>query len=376
MRPLGLYVHIPFCLRKCAYCSFVSFAGGEADFDRYLAALAAEARIYAPLLADHVVDTVFLGGGTPSLLEAAQMETLTRGLSGAFDWQVSEFTIEANPETVSADKLEAYADCGVNRLSIGLQTHDDAILARIGRLHSWETFAKGYAAAARRFGNISVDTIFGLPGQSVASHLETVRRVIALAPQHVSAYALKLEAGTPLAQSFAGADEDDDRAMCHGGTALLEAAGYAHYETSSYAGPGRECRHNMKYWTGGEYLGLGVAAHSYLEHGGARRFGNVEDIETYIGMVMSGRRPVACETALDMRDRLTEYLMLRLRLKRGIDFSDYRALFGGDFARAFGGAIGRVQKAGLILTDEKGIRPTEKGFDLQNALIGEFIKNL
>jgi len=376
MRTIGLYVHMPFCLRKCAYCSFVSFAGREFLIGRYIDAVLAEANIYAPLLQNRVVDTVFIGGGTPSSLEPEQFSSLVNGLKSVCRWQPHEFTIEANPETLSDDKLAAYAGAGASRLSIGLQTHDDAILKSIGRQHSWEVFKKAYETAARRFENINVDIIFGLPGQSIKTHIETLQRVAALSPQHVSAYALKIEPGTPLAQDYAGVGEEEDRAMCHMTEEILTAAGYIHYETSNFAQKGFACRHNLKYWTGGEYLGLGVASHSYINFEKPSRTGNTEDLEAYIAAVMAGQRPVVSETVLDAAELLAEYLMLRLRLSDGIRFDDYRKKFGTEFTRTYAKAIAKTQKAGLITADQSGIKPTSKGFDLQNALIVEFIKNL
>lgn len=376
MRPLGLYIHIPFCLRKCAYCNFVSYPDMATQFGRYIEAVLTEAMLYAHWADDRVVDTVFIGGGTPSLLDITQVETLISGLRHVFNWQPTEFTIEANPETLTEDKLKAYAELGINRISIGLQTHDDNLLSRIGRCHTFAAFEKAYTYASRFFHNISIDTMFSLPGQSTESYSETIRRVIALAPQHVSSYALKIEEGTPLAQSFAEADEDEDRAMCHGAAELLGSAGYMHYETSNFAKPEFECRHNLKYWTGGEYLGLGAAAHSYIDQSGLRRLGNAKDLERYIEMAEQGKRPLASKSALSGSDRQTEYIMLRLRLKSGISFEDYRLLSGSNFERTFFDEIARTKKAGLITADASGIYPTQKGYDLQNTLIGEFIKKL
>jgi len=369
METLGLYVHIPFCRRKCAYCDFVSYPGRDAQMDDYIDAVISEARLYADVLGSHSVDTVFVGGGTPSLLSPRQFERLAEGLKSCCRWDVSEFTVEANPETLDAEKAAAYAACGVNRLSIGLQTHDNAILQRIGRRHTWEVFLRAYETAAKHITDINVDTIFGLPGQTLEGFLETLRRVIALHPAHVSSYALKLEPGTPLAEQFAGADEDMDREMYHEGIRLLESAGLLQYETSNFALPGRECRHNLKYWTGGEYLGLGAAAHSFLRGDAPVRFGNMRDMDEYIRMVKDGRRPVAQQETLTPDDERAEYVMLRMRLKRGIAFADYAARFGRSFEDDFADALLGCEKAGLIERTHAGISPTIKGFDLQNALI-------
>lgn len=373
MRPLGLYVHIPFCRRKCHYCDFVSYSGMEACFKRYIAAVTAEANQYNRLFRECVVDTAFIGGGTPSVLEIAQIKKLISGIKNAFCFDLKEFTIEANPETLCAKKISAYCDLGINRLSIGLQSHDDDVLQRIGRLHTWDIFEQVYNNASRLFSNINIDTIFGLPGQNTESFFETIKRVISLKPQHVSAYSLKIEKGTPLAESFMGTDEDTDRAMYHGAADMLKEAGYIHYETSNFALPGFECKHNLKYWTGEEYLGLGTAAHSLIND---VRFSNTENLQDYIENIEKGFRPAVFETKLSEKDKTAEYIMLHMRLAKGIDFEDYNIRFNCDFYKQFYEQIIITQNLGLIYADNKGIRPTKKGFDLQNALIFEFVKKL
>ena len=292
MKPLSLYIHIPFCRRKCHYCDFVSFPGREAAIDDYVDAVIAEARLYDSVLRDHSVDTVFIGGGTPSLLSAAQMQKLTAGLKAGCNWAPGEFTIEANPETLDEEKIACCARCGVNRISLGLQTHDDAILSAIGRRHTYETFVSILKIACRHFSNINADTIFALPGQTVQCFEETLRRLISLHIPHISCYALKLEPGTKLAAEFSGADEDTDREMFHTAARMLTADGYTHYETSNFALPGYECRHNLRYWTGGEYLGLGVAAHSYLCGEMKVRHANTESLDVYLRMTEEGQSPL------------------------------------------------------------------------------------
>jgi oxygen-independent coproporphyrinogen-3 oxidase len=376
MKPLGLYIHIPFCRRKCHYCDFVSFPGCEALMDDYIGALIAEARLYSDYLKDHTIDTLFIGGGTPSLLSPAQIEKLIKGIKSVCDFGLCEATIEANPETLDEEKLAAYAACGINRLSLGLQTHDNGILKNIGRRHTFEQFLNVYETAGRYFDNINADTIFGLPGQTQSNFMATVGKLIELLPAHVSAYSLKLEECTKLYETYKGADEDTDREMYHAAAAMLCGAGYTHYETSNFARPGFECLHNLKYWTGEEYLGLGVAAHSYITCKYKQRFGNTEDIYEYIKSVEKGEKPAGEISAISENDEITEYIMLRLRLKQGIIFSDFNSRFNLDFEKTFGRPIEFSQSAGLITRDELGIYPTLKGFDLQNTLIGEFLKIL
>jgi oxygen-independent coproporphyrinogen-3 oxidase len=376
MKPLGVYIHIPFCRRKCYYCDFVSYPGREADMDAYIGAVLKEAGLYADVLRSRAVDTVFIGGGTPSLLSASQMARLLSGLRNECNWAAEEVTAEANPETLDEEKLAGYAECGVNRLSLGLQTHDDALLSAIGRRHTYAQFAAALETARIFFKNINADTIFALPGQSAESYRETLHSLVGSGMQHISCYALKLEEGTRLAAEFSGADEEEDRAMYHAAVEILQHAGYAHYETSNFALPGFECRHNLKYWMGGEYLGLGVAAHSCLRDGITTRQSNAESLDEYLRCTGAGERPVAQEDTLSPGDERTEYLMLRLRLAAGIEAADYTAHFQDDFFKRFEAAIDATQYAGLILANSAGVRPTLKGFDLQNALIGTFLECL
>lgn len=373
MKPIGLYVHIPFCRRKCYYCDFVSYCDCEDTIDTYIDAIFAEARLYESLFKDHDADTVFIGGGTPSLLSPAQVQRLLIGLKDTCNINAIEFTIEANPETLDEEKLFCYANNGVNRLSLGIQTHDNVILAAIGRRHTWETFVSAFETAQKHFRNISADTIFALPGQTIQNYTETLCRLIDMRLPHISCYALKLEEGTRLAAEFNGADEEIDREMYHAAAEMLTGAGYRHYETSNFALPGYECRHNIKYWTGGEYLGLGVAAHSYLYGQKKTRHANTESIDDYLNLIKEGLKPAVQTDELADKDERMEYLMLRLRLTDGINALDYNARFGGDFFIKHKAAIDTARDSGLIRVDSAGIRPTLKGYDLQNTLIGEFI---
>lgn len=376
MKTLGLYIHIPFCKRKCDYCDFVSFPNMEEMFDQYIDALIHEARLYTDYLSDHVIDTVFIGGGTPSLLSPKQMESLLYGLKAQVNWQGKEVTIEANPETLDEEKAAAYASVGINRISMGLQTHDNDILKNIGRRHTYETFIKAYEIADKYIGNINVDTMFGLPDQTLQSFQTTIQRLIDLSPSHISSYALKLEEGTKLAARFSGIDDDVDRTMYHALIEMLSKAGYMQYETSNFAKKGGECLHNMKYWTGGEYLGLGVAAHSYISEDLKKRFSNTDSFEQYLNDIGKGVKPIAHTEQISEEDEKAEFLMLRLRLADGIYFSDYQIRYNEDFQEIFADSIKATCEAGLITVNSKGIRPTIKGFDLQNTLIFHFMKKL
>lgn len=376
MKSLGLYIHIPFCKRKCDYCDFVSFPNMEEMFDQYIDGLIHEARLYADFLSDHTVDTVFIGGGTPSLLSPKQMESLLYGLKAQVNWQGKEVTIEANPETLNEEKVAAYASAGINRVSMGLQTHDNDILKNIGRRHTYETFIKAYEIADKYIGNTNVDTMFGLPDQTQKSFQTTIQLLIDLSPSHISSYALKLEEGTKMAARFSGTDDDTDRLMYHTLIEMLGKAGYTQYETSNFAKNGAECLHNLKYWTGGEYLGLGVAAHSYISDHTKKRFSNTDSFEQYLHNIGKGIKPIAHTEQISEEDEKAEYLMLRLRLVDGINFADYKIRFNEDFQNVFANSIKSTCEAGLITENATEIQPTIKGFDLQNTLIYHFMKKL
>ena len=376
METLGLYIHIPFCRRKCHYCDFVSFPGTEDIAGSYIDSLVSEARMYEDYFNHRIIDTVYIGGGTPSLLPPELIVRLMNELGEIYNFRLKEATIEANPETMDEEKPALYASSGINRISIGLQTHDDGILKVIGRRHTFETFVRAYESAENYIDNINVDTIFGLPGQTTDSFRATIRHIIELNPSHLSAYSLKLEPGTKLHEDFTGCDEDNDRDMYHSASYMLAASGYLHYETSNFAKEGSECLHNLKYWTGGEYLGLGVAAHSNVSSNGNFRHSNVETLEDYFRLLGSGKKPIINMTELSDHDAKEEYLMLRLRLKKGIAFHDYDHRFKSSFKMEFKEPIEESIKTGLITLDAYGIYPTLKGFDLQNTLICEFMKNV
>ncbi len=373
MDTLGLYIHIPFCARKCYYCDFTSYPDKLEEADTYIKAVLSEARIYEAYINKHIVNTVFIGGGTPSILSSAQINKLIYGLRNFINIDTEEFTIEANPETVDEDKIKSYADAGINRISLGLQSHDNKILKSIGRRHTFEDFIRAYKIAQKYIGNINVDTIFGLPGQTVENYSDTIKHLLELAPQHISCYSLKLEEGTKLYSAFSGADDETDRQMYHEAVETLTQIGYVHYETSNFALPGFECKHNLKYWKGGEYLGLGVAAGSYDLQS---RHTNTARLSEYIDAAAKGVCPSAEVTELSLHEKEQEYIMLHLRLEDGISFENYSERFDEDFSTKYKDAVISALKEGLVTADSKGIYPTLKGFDLQNNLILKFMKNM
>lgn len=376
---LALYVHIPFCIRKCSYCDFRSFAGTEEQMREYLRLLKTEAALRAD--ASFRVSSVFFGGGTPSLLPLGEVAGMMRELSRLYEIMPgAEVTLEANPGTLTREKLLEYRSCGVNRLSIGVQSLQDAHLKTLGRAHTAREALEALTLAEEAgFDNLSADLMFGLPGQTTAEFAQTLHRLVGLKPAHLSVYSLTLEEGTPLFKRLGGAldNEEEDREMYHQAARILGQAGYGHYETSNFALPGYECRHNLAYWTSKQYLGLGLSAHSYLKTSGQwARMSNTVDLETYGREVSAGRAPIAECVVLTEKDRMFEYIMLSLRLGRGIRFDECERRFGFAFEKMFQQEIREAVCMGLARSDGESLQPTLKGFDLQNYLIGLFLNKL
>jgi oxygen-independent coproporphyrinogen-3 oxidase len=349
---------------------------------RYTQALLREAALYQKQFEDYRADTVYIGGGTPSCLPEGSIRTLVTGLRDFLHIEDNaQITIEANPGTISPEKLAEYRQSGVNRISIGMQTDDDALLQTLGRIHSHAQFLDAYGLARQAgFDDISVDLMFGLPGQSLQTFQHTLQNTIAINPEHISVYSLKLEPGTPFYQTYHGREiigEAEERAMYHAAVRLLKKAGYRQYETSNFAKKGHESRHNMKYWQQGEYLGLGCASHSYYEENAIIvRAQNTAVLDDYLHAAEKGEKPVAEENIISEKELMEEYIMLRLRLGEGIAYADFHQRFGLDFPKMFKDEINKLENARLIHADDTHIRPLIKGFDLQNALILEFIKKL
>jgi putative oxygen-independent coproporphyrinogen III oxidase len=306
----GVYVHIPFCDRRCDYCDFATWTDRHHLMARYAAAVVAEAG-RAEL---SPATSVFFGGGTPSLLPAELLAGILEAVARA---PGAEVTVECNPDTVTAELMRAYRAAGVNRLSFGVQSMDDAVLAALGRTHDRANVARSVELArAAGFDDLNLDLIYGGVGETVESWRATLAAAIALEPTHVSAYALTVEAGTPLAADPARHPDDDDQAVKYlVADELLADAGFASYEISNWARPGRECRHNLLYWSQGVYRGLGCAAHS---HQGGRRFWNVRTPDRYIDLVESGRSAEGGEEVLDDAGRRAERLQLSLRTRAGV----------------------------------------------------------
>ena len=372
----GLYVHVPFCVSRCRYCAFASSVYEPARAERYLAALEAEAGRAAGG-APRPFDTVYLGGGTPTALPAALLRRLC-GIplvAGALS-QAGEKTAEANPGTTEAAKLAELRRAGFDRLSLGAQSFDDAELALLGRGHrSGATAEAVRLARAAGFANLSLDLIFGLPGQRPEGFFGSLAAALALEPEHLSLYGLTYEPGTELAAAAAAGrvvrcGEEAERAMYLGAVERLAAAGYGHYEVANFARPGRECRHNLNYWTGGQYLGLGAAAASYLA--GERR-ANVGDVGAYCARVEAGGSPAEASERLGPEKRAREALMLGLRLRQGLDLAGFRQRTGFDAAELFGPALAGHLAAGRAELAGGRLRLTLEGLVVADSIMAEFI---
>ena len=372
MKPLAIYIHVPFCARKCAYCDFASFAGREDAWEDYFAALHAEMDAWADRLRAYEARSVFFGGGTPSLVPAeyisGALDQLRRLLPFAPD---CEITLEANPGTLTADKLEAYRRAGVNRLSIGVQSFDADLLRNLGRIHTpGQAVDAVRMAADAGFENLSIDLMYALPGQSMVQWSETLDRAVTLPVKHISAYSLIVEPGTEMEKRVECGEAhipDDDlvNGMQRMAVQRLAEHGLARYEISNFAVPGFESRHNLTYWQDGDYLGLGSAAHSLVEN---ERFSNPPELARYL----AGER--MCErTARSLRDHREEVLMLSTRTLRGLDLARWRAEFGEDFESTHARQLNKLESYGLIEIEGGFLRLTPVGLELQDSVVLELM---
>lgn len=375
---LELYIHIPFCVRKCAYCDFLSFPATERAHETYVAKLIEEIYGQSAGFQDYCVTSIFLGGGTPSILSADRMRDLFEALYQCFDIAVdAEISIEANPGTLTMEKLHMYRTCGINRISIGLQSADDEELKALGRIHCYDDFLKSFQRARQAgYTNINVDLMSALPGQTVQSWKNTLRKVMMLKPEHISAYSLIIEEGTPFydryhADQSAFPDEEMDREMYHLTKEIMEAQGFERYEISNYAKPGYECRHNIGYWTGVDYLGLGLGASSYT-HG--FRYHNVTDIDEYLSLDLSEGGAAARDIQkMSEKEQIEEFMFLGLRMMKGVSGSEFFERFGLNLWSIYGEVFDRLAAQGLLEVRKPEVRLTELGIDVSNMVLSEFL---
>lgn len=367
MKPLGIYIHIPFCLSKCLYCGFYSKAGAEAaEQERYIDSIIEDIFAYGKTYAAcYRVDTVFIGGGTPSCLPAEYIERVLTALQRAFTVdEAAEITIESNPKTLSRDKLTAYRAMGINRLSIGLQSFDAECLAALGRVHTAEDFLENFQAArACGFDNINIDLMFSIPGHTEEVWADTLQKAVSLRPEHISFYSLQIEEGTPFYRMFAAGEieeipDETDRAMYHKAIAVLREAGYEHYEISNAALPGYACRHNLKYWSMDEYLGIGSSASSYIDG------------------VRFTEEPIMEFHENSPEDDMSEFVFTGLRKTQGVSLREFENRFGKPFWQVYGERKGELDgffRRGSLIEEDGWLRLSEEGIDISNAIMAVFV---
>lgn len=429
-RPLGIYLHIPFCVKKCLYCDFLSMPAGDETISRYVEALCGQIRAEAAAYVDYRVNTIFMGGGTPSLLNGEQLKRILQTVFSCFEVEAdAEITMESNPGTLTLEKLRAYRKAGVNRLSIGLQSTEDHLLKSLGRIHTWEEFlANFHAAREAGFTNINIDLMSALPGQTAEDWRKTLRKIIELGPEHISAYSLIIEEGTPFYDRYgeeadeqdvhaadtcerdgqkadssypALPDEDEERLMYAETESILQQYGYHRYEISNYAREGRECRHNVGNWNRVEYLGFGIGAASLIK---TKRFRVIDDLAKYLKLMEktaekasgSNSTPVSWDSLhetvqeLSISEQMEEFMFLGLRLTEGISADRFAEQFGRKISEVYGEVLEELKRQGLLISSaaaeqngqqamcsdinrDERIRLTARGVDVSNYCLAQFL---
>ncbi len=381
-KSLGIYIHIPFCVQKCLYCDFVS---GHASFEvkkDYVNCLLKEIEMRAKKLSgEYIVDTIFIGGGTPSVLDAEYIKLVLCKLKEQFEISKDcECSIEVNPGTVNSNKLEAYRNAGINRLSIGLQSCNDNELKALGRIHDYDTFEDTYRRARKAgFENINIDLMSSIPEQTEESFCDSLNRITELKPEHISVYSLIVEEGTPFYEMDLNLpDEDTERQIYYKTGQILKEYGYEQYEISNYAQPGKECRHNIRYWRCDEYIGFGVAAASFLN---GVRWKNTEDTNQYIKYMQDEKavtnmqdEDMCCEKEiLTSEDMYSEFMFMGLRMNCGVSKAEFQKRFGIALEEKYGAVIEKHIQNGLLQNEKNYIRLTEKGRDVSNYVMADFL---
>lgn len=370
--PLELYVHIPFCVRKCQYCDFLSGPSDEETKDRYIEALLKEIRA-AEHTEDYEIVSVFIGGGTPSALKAEAIASIMRTLQEQFFFcEDAEVTIEANPGTVDLEKLTIYRNVGINRLSLGLQSTDAEELKLLGRIHSYEEFLKSYEWAREAgFSNINIDLMFAIPGQTGEAWRQHLYQVAELNPEHISAYSLIIEEGTPFAeQNLDLPDEDTEYQMYEDTAEILERYGYRQYEISNYAKQGYMCRHNAGYWQRREYLGFGLGASSLY---GGMRFSNTHQMQEYLKESRNPDQIRQDVIVLSRNERIEEFMFLGLRMTEGISEKKFEENFDVRLMDVYGDILQKYEETGFMEHIETKWRLTRKGIHVSNHILADFL---
>lgn len=374
-KEIGIYIHIPFCQRKCYYCDFISYSNKDSKIEEYIEAVKKEIRLQK---VKSTITTIYIGGGTPSYIDSRYIKEIVSEIQIKNISKTAEITIEVNPGTITLEKLKDYKEIGINRLSIGLQVTQDELLKQIGRIHNYEQFLETYKVARDvGFDNINVDLMLGIPNQRIRDLKESLNKVIELQPEHISVYSLIVEEGTPIAHKIENGDlklpeEDLERNMYWYIKNTLELNGYKHYEISNFSKPGYESKHNMNCWKQKEYIGIGLAAHSYRD---ITRYSNTEQIGEYIRNVKNGKleRNRIIHEIQKEEDTKKEYMILGLRQIDGVKISDFKEKFGDNPIYLFRNELKKLSEKNLICIDDNSIRLTRKGIDFANIVWQEFV---
>lgn len=376
-KSVSLYIHIPFCIAKCYYCDFNSFPCRDEFIPAYFNALKKELIQYEKQLKDYKISTVFIGGGTPSLVDSNYIHKLMLFLKDNFNMNKDvEITIESNPGTLTSEKLDAYIGSGINRLSIGLQAAQDRILKILGRTHRLEEFSVGYNLALKAgFKNINIDLIFGIPYQTLDDWNETLEYVMDCNPAHLSCYSLKIEDGTVFGKKASTGEivpvsDDLDRRMYWKTIEKLKKKKYLHYEISNFSKENFRCRHNLVYWTGLKYIGIGAGSHSFFNN---KRYNNVVNMDKYIDNINKNIPVKENEQLIQKQDKISEYIILGLRLTKGINMEDFKNKFKIEILEVYNKQIENLKKRNLLKLKGNMLRLTPLGLDLANQVFMEFL---
>ena len=372
-KKLELYIHIPFCVKKCDYCDFLSFPADSNTQIRYVHALLQEIRYYGNLLGNYHVPTIYIGGGTPSWLEENLIYTVLQQVASSFHVEAdAEISIECNPGTVTAKKLNVYQSAGINRLSIGLQSTNNEELKALGRIHTYDQFLKTYELARNAgFENINIDLMSAIPDQTYEGWIHNLRTVAGLDPEHISAYSLIIEEGTPFASRTLNLpDEDAEYNMYEATAQILREYGFEQYEISNYAKKGRECRHNVGYWIRQDYLGFGLGASSLY---GKERFVNTQDMKKYLENSRTPKKIREKEPPLTREDEMAEFMFLGLRMTRGISKAEFERQFGSEIDAIYGDVLRKYKSMGLLLEENGRIFLSREGIHVSNSVMADFL---
>ncbi len=361
----GVYIHVPFCKRKCLYCDFVSCS--KDNHSEYFDFLLKEADMYKNILSVESIDSIFIGGGTPSYVDGKYISGILEKFNPETD---AEITIEANPGTLTKEKLKIYKNAGINRISIGLQSANDDELKALGRIHTFDEFLNSYEmATATGFSNINIDLMFGIPNQTLVSFSKTLDEVYKLNPTHISCYSLIIEEGTPFYNmELSLPSEEEEREMYK--LICENEKGYERYEISNFAKKGYECKHNIKYWTFQDFIGLGLNAYSFYK---GKRYSNYDSFESYFNAINNNRLPISFEENETEEELVKDYIITAMRMSKGISYEDFKKRFSFDFYEAYKNIIEKFISSGHIIKTDNGIAFSDKGFEVSNSILTEFL---